>query len=84
MGRERGGARTSHPLVPIITTRTNVTDSIRMNVDIPEGVRRAYGRAYIRLKESEGLNTPNPFLSVCLSHCYILIYRQTQSNVLSQ
>ena len=50
MGGERGGTRTSHPLVPIVTTRTRMTDSIRMKVDIPEGVRRAYGLAYGRGK----------------------------------
>ena len=42
MGGERGGTRTSHPLVPIVTTRINATESIRRKVDIPEGVRRAY------------------------------------------
>jgi len=36
------GARTSHPLVPIITKRTNNTDSIKMIVTIPEGVLKAY------------------------------------------
>ena len=55
MGRERGGARTSHPLVPIVTKRTRMMDSIRMKVDIPEGIRVAYRRAYIRLKASERL-----------------------------
>jgi len=44
MGRERGGTRTSHPLVPIVTTRTRMMESIRMKVDIPEGVREAHGR----------------------------------------
>ena len=48
MGRERGGTRTSHPLVPIITTRTRMMESIRMKVDIPgrrtEGARKAYKR----------------------------------------
>ena len=53
MGRGAWGSRTSHPLVPIVTKRTRMTDSIRMIVTIPEGVREAYGRAYIRLKESE-------------------------------
>ena len=48
MGRERGGTRTSHPLVPIITTSTNDTESIRMIVDIPEGIRVAYGLEYRR------------------------------------
>jgi hypothetical protein len=74
MGRERGGARTSHPLVPIVTTRTRMTDSIRMKVDIPEGIRVAYGRAYIRLKERERLNTPTPFLIVLMVKCYIWIH----------
>ena len=43
MGRGAWGSRTSHPLVPIITTRINATDSIRMIVAMPEGIREAYG-----------------------------------------
>ena len=84
MGGERGGTRTSHPLVPIVTKRTRMTESIRMIVTIPEGVRKAHRLAYRRDKANEGLNTPMLFLIVCLSHCYILIYRQTQSHALSQ
>ena len=43
MGGGTWGSRTSHPLVPIVTTRINDTDSIRMIVTMPEGVRKAYG-----------------------------------------
>ena len=69
MGRGTWGSRTSHPLVPIVTTRTNDTESIRMKVDMPEGIRVAYGRAYIRLKASEGLKSQAYFLIVpyCLT-----------------
>ena len=73
MGGERGGTRTSHPLVPIVTTRTNVMLNTCKATPIPEGVRVAYGRAYIRLKASEGLNTPSPFPIVLMAHCYIWI-----------
>ena len=61
------------PPSPIQSPRINATESIRMIVTIPEGVRRAYGRAYIRLKASEGLNTPMLFLIVLMAHCYIWI-----------
>jgi hypothetical protein len=74
MGRGLWGSRTSHPLVPIVTTRTNDTESIRMKVDIPEGLRVSYGRAYIRLKASEGLNTPMFFPIVLMVPCYIWIH----------
>jgi len=43
MGGGAWGARTSHPLVPIITTCTNDTDSIKMIVTMPEdGAEREY------------------------------------------
>ena len=62
MGGERGGTRTSHPLVPIVTTRTNVMLNTCKATPIPEGIRVAYGRAYIRLKENEGLKSQVHFL----------------------
>ena len=74
MGRECGGARTSHPLVPIVTKRTRMTDSTRMIVTIPEGIRVAYGLAYRRDKASEGLNTPMLFPIVLMANCYIWIH----------
>ena len=55
MGRGTWGSRTSHPLVPIVTTRTRMMDSIRMKVDMPEGVRKAHRLAYRRDEASEGL-----------------------------
>ena len=74
MGRERGGARTSLPLVPIVTNRTRMTESIRMKADMPEGVRRRTGLEYRRDKASEGLNTPMLFPIVLMANCYIWIH----------
>ena len=68
MGRGTWGARTSHPLVPIITTRTNVMLNTCKATPMPEGIRVAYGRAYIRLKESEGLKSQVHFLIVSWSN----------------
>ena len=48
------------------------------DVDIPEGIRVAYGRAYIRLKENEGLKSQAYFLidpySLTTLYRYTLIY----------
>ena len=71
MGGERGGTRTSHPLVPIVTKRTNVMLNTYKATPMPKGIRVAYGRAYIRLKENEGLKSQVHFLIVLMVKCYI-------------